>query len=99
MNPANLTASQMLNVAYALLVRDQASQVDRQRLDEILSGKMPLPTGPEMDDWQPSAPPWGSREPTQAELDALRESWGRDTRARASQEEVQRMMETLPPMG
>ena len=84
------------------MVRDLASTVDRDKLDAALKGELTLPTNPSMDGWSPDTsapipPPWGQREPTDAEVESLRETWGADAASRASEQRLESFLGSLPP--
>lgn len=79
----------MANVAYALMVRDLSSGVDRAKMDDALAGVITIDNTLD----QPSHPPdriaplpqvpktIGPIQPGSKEYEKLRESWGRDQTA------------------
>lgn len=89
--PSELTSAQMSNAAYALLVRDFSSAVDRSRLDDILEGVISAPSsGPDLDTFDP-AQTYGR----DVDEVTLREQWGRAPDAIAGRQALSDFIEQV----
>ena len=96
MDLSDLDAVQFANVVYALLVRDAAAQVDRTRLDEVLSGAIPSPQlGPALDTFNPEL----SDEALRRQQEALRDSWGSSPEAIQGQRATEEFIKQVRPGG
>lgn len=85
-----LSAKQMTDVSYALLIRDTASSVDRSRIDDILAGRITVQgeMAPGLDSFDPNV-----------DEATLRENWGRGTAAIQGQEAMRDFISQVEPGG
>lgn len=89
----------MANTAYALMVRDLSSGIDRSRMDDALAGIITLEPEPEFAIPSPpeSISPLSSMMPKTMDMEKLREEWGRSPSAIREKLKFDQMLGQLPP--
>ena len=90
-------------MVYALLARDARDGESRARLDDILAGKITLPTDAA---GEPSVSPAGQvatpsvpMRDGKPDMEKLRETWGQTAEAQRRQQAADDWMTTMPQMG